>query len=535
MEYLTAATLLILLLWGWQVLTTGSAPFVFNGTTKRFGVLALAGLISLLVSPNKVEGLLAPFGAGTFLCFFSLALIAPTLLSEKTRVTLRWTIMIAVSVVGLLVLYQFMGLAKLIEINAELMTVFIVTIPVIFREAVHRKKSGPDTHMIAAIVMGVACFGGLVLTGYQTLPSWQTSTLPFWANWQMILESYKNWQNLLVGVGAQNFLSAFTLGRPAAINMMPIWDTRFLGGSSLLFHIATVYGLIGVAALGWFLTSLHPVAIFSFLFLPPSFPALIVVGAFLIISKQHTHTIVAKNALARLAAVVVMVLLGIAGYGLYRAIYAQRLFAQSLAAIQKRDGSGAYTLQISAIAKNPYITRYHTAYSQTNLAIAQTISNSASDSATATQLVQQAIREAKIAVNLAPENILAWENLALVYQTLTGVAQGAGQWATASYQKAVSLDPTNPVLRVRLGGTYAGEQKFDEAVQSYTAAITLKPDYANAYYNLAFVYRQQKKYAMAITALQETMKYMTPNIDERNRVQQELDALRDLVPSSPLP
>lgn len=533
MEYLAAVTLLILLLWGWRVLITGSAPFVFNGTTKRLGALVLAALISLSIAPNKVEGILAPFGAGTFLCFFLLALIAPPLFTEKIWGILRWTIMGVVSVVGLLVLYQFMGLSKFIEINAELLTVFIVTIPVIYSEVLHRKKSGPDTHMIAAIVTSVATLVGLLLTAYQIFPAWHTTTLPFWVNWQIILERYKNWYHLFFGVGAQHFLTAFTLGRPAALNMTPIWDTRFFMGSSLFFHIATVYGLAGVAALGWLLTVVHPVAILAFLFLPPSFPALVLVATILILSESYHPTSLEGSHPSRLIAIFVFLAVGTASYGLYRAFSAERSFERSLKAREALDGNGAYTYQIQAITKSPFVSRYRIAYSQTNLDLADAIAKNATSSAdtrqTATQLIQQAIREAKIAVNLTPESVLAWENLAWVYQTLTGVAQGADQWSVASFQKAVSLDPTNPILRLRLGGAYVGQQKFDAAVQSYQAAINLKPDYANAYYNLAFVYRQQKKYLLAAQTIKETRRYVTSGADEERRLQEELDELTELL------
>lgn len=526
---LVGATIIILILWGLRVLATGTVTLAWNRNVKGLGILAAAALVSILLSPNKVEALLAPFGAGTLLSVFIITMIGSTFLDEQGKNILKWFLMTTVSLLGLLTIYQFVGLTKLIEINAGLLTMFIVMLPIMIGEALRKKH--------VAMVMSVACLGGLALTAYQVLGKWGLTTLPFWVNWQILLESYKNWKHLLVGVGAENFLAAFTSGRPAALNMTPLWNTRFTVGSSMLFHVATVYGLLGTAALSWFLAGLHPVillpAALTLVFLPPSLPALAVITTLLIISES-THPIsLARGGLTKLIAIVVLLVVGTTGYGLYRAYAAELVFSQSIRALEAHNGTEGYNFQIQAITQNPKITRFHIAYSQTNLALANAISGAASPSAedrqTATQLIQQAIREAKLAVNMAPTNILAWENIASVYQTLTGVAQGADQWTVAAYQQAMQLDPTNPVIRLRLGGAYVGQQKFDQAVESYMAAITLKPDYANAYYNLAFAYKQENKYLLAALALKETLKYVTPDGDDRNRTQKELDDIRELL------
>lgn len=550
---LVGSAIIILILWGLWVLATGTVTIAWNGTTKRLGILAAASLVSLLLLPNKVEALLAPFGVGTLLSLFLIAVVGSTFLDEKAHSILKWTLMTTVSLSGLLSIYQFFGLGKMLfpwtpvgpPAGGGLITILIVTLPLLIGEALHRKKSGHDTHMIVAVTMTIASLGGLILTAYQVLPKWGTTTLPFWTNWQILLESYKNWKQLLVGVGAENFLAAFTAGRPAGLNMTPLWNMRFTVGSSMLFHIATVYGVLGAAAFVWFLLGCIKskniplqvsllLAVLSFIFLPPSFPALVVIVTLLILAEP---VLVPKRFnllwLRYPTAVFFLLLVSVASYGLVRAYGAELAFGRSVRALEARNGTASYNFQIQAITQNPNVTRFHTSYSQTNLALAGAISGTASPSAedrqTATQLIQQAIREAKLAVNMAPTNILAWENIASVYQTLTGVAQGADQWTIAAYARAMQLDPTNPVIRLRLGGAYVGQQKLDLAAESYTTAINLKPDYANAYYNLAFAYKQEKKYLLAALALKETLKYVTPGGDDRSRTQKELDEIRELL------
>jgi len=93
----------------------------------------------------------------------------------------------------------------------------------------------------------------------------------------------------------------------------------------------------------------------------------------------------------------------------------------------------------------------------------------------------------------------------------------------------MQLDPTNPTIRLRLGGAYVGQQKFDEALASYNAASSLKPDYANVYYNMGFAYREQKKYVQASQALLEALKYVTPGSDDERQAKKELDEVTQLL------
>lgn len=549
---LAGTSLFLFFLWGLQAALTGSLPWNKSALVKSLGILVLASLVSLVFSPNKTESILTPFGLGTFLSLFLLASVGSAFLDEKARIILRWALMTTVSLSGLLAIYQFFGLGKIlfpwtpVGTDVGLMTVLLITLPVLIRETFHRKHAGHDTHMIVALVMSIACGGGLILTAYQVLGKWGTTTLPFWVNWEILLENYKNLKQLMVGVGAQNFLGAFTAGRPATINMTGLWNTRFVVGSSMLFHMATVQGLVGLVGVVWFLTRLrNPILLLgalSLVFLPPSFPALVVIVTILmLIEPVHiVHTKLPHKKIIRYAVVLILFLIfATTIYGFGRAASAEFAFGKSLAAFDKREGTNAYNLQIQAITLNPNVARFHMAYAQTNLALANAISGSASISATkeqldkdrqtTTQLIQQAIREAKIAIGLAPTNILAWENIASVYQTLAGVAQGADQWTIAAYQQAMQLDPTNPTIRLRLGGAYVGQQKFDEAIASYNAAASLKPDYANVYYNMGFAYREQKKYLQASQALLEALKYVTPGSADEGQAKKELNEVTELL------
>lgn len=573
---LLGGSVILLGLWGLRVLTTKSLAVSPGEGVRTIGLLGLVALTSLLIrSPNKIEAMLSPFGVGTFAALAIFVGFGDTFFDEKDKHLLQRIMYVSISLTGLIAIYQFFGLGKYLLPNSPfvqnplwtpvgtsvgLMTILAVTIPLLVREIYDRHRAGHDTPMIIGVVMVIACIGGLFITVSQMFPLWSTTTLPFWASWSLLLESYKYAPQTILGVGGENFLAAFTRGRPASLNLTPLWNTRFTMSSSMLFHIATIYGALGLAAFLYFLKQLvfpdkkggHPtpvwirislwLAALALVLLPPSFPAFIVVVVLLWTTRppRLIHRSIPQANLAVILGLVVLILVAGSSYGLVRAYMAEASFSKSLTKLDARDGTNAYNLQIDAITKNPSVSRYHMVYSQTNMAIAGNLANTATGSSTqsaeasnnrqlTTQLIQQAIREAKLAVNLAPINIIAWENLADIYQTLTGAAKGADQWTIASYQQAIQLDPTNPVLRLRLGGAYVAMQALDRARDSYLAAISLKPDFANAYYNLSFVYKQQKLFLAAAQVLKETQKYVTAGSDDATRIEKELAAMRELL------
>ena len=83
---LVGTSLILFFLWGLRAALTGSLQWNKSGLVISLGILVLASLMSLLFSPNKTEGVLAPFGLGTFLSLFFIALVGATFLDEKGKI-----------------------------------------------------------------------------------------------------------------------------------------------------------------------------------------------------------------------------------------------------------------------------------------------------------------------------------------------------------------------------------------------------------------------------------------------------------------
>lgn len=220
----------------------------------------------------------------------------------------------------------------------------------------------------------------------------------------------------------------------------------------------------------------------------------------------------------------IVLVLSYVSYWLAAAEYA---FGKSLLEAAANRGNETYRLMIRAIQLNPYELRYRISYSQTNLALANSIASKEditdTDRATIQQLVEQAIQEGKAAVALNRLQAGNWANLANIYRNLVNVATGADQWAVASYQQAIALDPNNPQLRLVYGQLLYSLNQFDAAQRQFEAATLLKPDFSNAYYNLAFAYKQQEKWQLAKLSFEQTLNLVEIGSQDYETTKKDLD------------
>lgn len=70
--------------------------------------------------------------------------------------------------------------------------------------------------------------------------------------------------------------------------------------------------------------------------------------------------------------------------------------------------------------------------------------------------------------------------------------------ALADLERAIQLDPDSPIAFFRIGAVYRVLERNHEAIEAYTAAIELAPDYASAFNNRAWTYLQNDEVENAI-------------------------------------
>ena len=101
----------------------------------------------------------------------------------------------------------------------------------------------------------------------------------------------------------------------------------------------------------------------------------------------------------------------------------------------------------------------------------------------------EAIDEFKQVVRLAIKDepkILALYNMGNAYSDI-----GQYQQAIESYQAAIKLNSTLSKPHNNLGLAYAASNRLADALAEFQQAVKLKPDYAEAHYNLGVAYLQQ--------------------------------------------
>lgn len=440
--------------------------------------------------------------------------------------------------------------------------------------AITRKET---LEKVILFLLSAVISAALVLLIYYSFPGKDTAPvyLPHRFGYAIALETLKNPSTLLFGYGPEQFANAYQRTRPAGLNLTDYWNVRFTSSSNEVFQAITTLGLLGLVSWIWFTiasfktikngsgtnyTRTFKIAIAGILllfFLIPAtylhlFTFFIVIMVWSIAMKTSKDPLVSNlnldlnsikiirpsstntdqkpvPILPYLVAIPSIILAIGVLYLTSRAYAAEMTFKQALDAAVKNDGLTTYNLQRQAILQNPYNSRYHRAYSATNLALANSIAGKENptdeDRQNISQLIQQSIREAKAAVALDPQNSLNWENLTFVYRSLINVAQNADSWTVAALAQAIQNNPSNPQLRLELGGVYYSLSRYDQAIRMYQQAAELKPDWANAYYNLSAAHKQKKELAPAYDYLRQVLRLVPQDSADYTKAQGELEEL----------
>lgn len=398
-------------------------------------------------------------------------------------------------------------------------------------------------------------------------------------------------QSLLLGSGYGTFAADFTRYIAPTFNAYPFWNLTFAFSSSYLLELLATAGVLGLFAFCFifvnFLRSkakpsnpffLATFSIFVFsLLIPFSFSLVFLLFALLALfvahrgienakgfepitlnfvtlqqglislneehSKKNKENLILPVIFLTVGVVIsVFVLFYLSGTGggprkgYLSLITSDLKFARSFSPDALRSGTETYNLQTQAINEYPYRSDYYRLFSQINLALAANLV-SAQEGRQPTEevqsniigLLQQSINSARQAVTLSPFSSLNWQNLGQVYRNLIGVGENAEQFAIASYNQAILLNPANPGLRIELGGIYYQLQQWDLAQNTFTVATQLKEDYANAYYNLGHVLEEKGDLNNALLQYQAVRQLVANDEANRKIIDGEIKALQEKI------
>lgn len=440
--------------------------------------------------------------------------------------------------------------------------------------------------LIAAIVVGL----GLGLIAYQViaLPN-KPVILPYIYGFQTAFASISQDAqrfivSLLFGSGYGTFLVDFTRFKIAGFNLeQSIWNLSFSFSSSYFLELIATSGLLGALSfLGivvqlirsrvsknplfaavivtFILSFLLP---FSFINVALFFVLLAIYVSYLNVAQdKRVYDVVLSLVMTKkgmfsfeatpedevkrnkesiilpgVILLLVVLIVGFFGFYTYKFTLSDLKFTESLRQASLNNGQATYQLQNEAIGEFPYRSDYYRIFSQVNLALANSLSNSVPEGKQPSQelqqnivaLLQQAINSGRNAVIISPQTSLNWQNLAQIYRNLIGVGENAEQFSIASQNQAIALDPYNPQLYIQLGGIYYQLKNWDQAQNQFQIAINLKRDFANAYYNLGHTLEEKGDLENALAAYQIVKQLSQGNNDNLKAINAEISALEEKI------
>ncbi len=568
---------------------TKKMTWTSNPALQSFLLIILAYILSIVLSsPNKIQAVFRPqyglvmiLGMMAYYLYasntFKKAFINPILVLSGSGLVASLIAMVMLvdpfrnanlpAFWGFLQNTSFNTVGSSIDLLSFLVFVLVGAAFYMFR----LKRAGHHRHdeNKGIVVLLSVVIGAIVLTMAFSLFSIAQSILtsgaqviipPFSLSWYAAIEVLKNPLTAVFGVGVDNFSVIFTKVRDINYNVSSLWQVNsFSTSRSTVLHILTELGLLGLTGFSILFFSIYRklgkakienAALFItsavlLLLLPPSIMSFFMffVALALVVSDLRNEEKFEEYEvdLTRLVpahiglSVIGFLFIGTSIYFIGKNFLAEVYFKRSIDAIAENSLQKLYDNQRKAVEYNPYNEEFRRNFSQTNLLVANNIAAKGAeqitdaDRQTIAQTLQIAISEAKSAVALNPGRVTNWQNLATVYRQILNAVQQAPLWTISSYQQAILLDSYNPTLRLELGSVYYLLQQYDQAQRLFEQAVSLKPDWANAHYNLAWAYYQKELYGNAVQQMQIVTDLLDPAQaqEDYKRAQKDLEMMRE--------
>lgn len=538
-------------------------------------------ILSLIfVTSNKIDSMIDPFGAGTFI---SLILIYFFLKQfSLTKEIIENPLAASASILSVIAILEFTKVMEKLPIGAfyknvlfspagslltlaSFLVVVLIMIAVNLYQANSKKISFDLKNSLFFTASIITAAGVAVTLILMTSKDYAPLILPYNFGWSISADSLKKPLNAFFGTGLGNFVNVFTQFKPTEINLQSLWSFRFSSSSNFYFQILTELGIFGFASFCFMIIRLirlkskleyrfYIIAIlFTVLLIPANLLLLALLFIFLaLISKNTSHRSFVypkqqaadplvhafsesqnqnqgenNNYLIIMAFPFVAVCL-MAFYFMGQAYRAEILMAKGIVQATRGNAQLTYDYQREAVVLSPYYSPYRLIFAQTNYALATLIAQkqqlSQNDQQTLSQLLTQAINNAKIAINLNPSS-LPWQTLAELYKRLLGVTADAANWSATAYNQAITFDPSNPSLRISYGQLYYAVKAYDLAIRQFEVAAALKSDLANSWYNLANAYREKGDVTQSRAMYEKTLTLVKQGTNDYDRVKAEMDAL----------
>lgn len=544
---------------------------------------------AFFMSPTKVlslTGVTTLFSA-LFIIFFTFTSTTPNIKVIKRQI---FALILSVTLISLVTILHFFNLiaplfaseifkSKYLNLTGGIVPALAFSIPILvgilsYIYFTEKLKTKIFLFFVSGIIIA-ACVINISLI----LPSNGVSpivSLPLRASWSVALDIFKFPGTALIGSGPETYMTTFTRLRPSYLNNSTnLWNIRFTESGSFFLTLLTTVGLIGgLSFLFAFLKNISlGIKSFSESDIKPELSFLIVsligflvsfcftsggivgiaVGILLLgtitqVFKKSEHKLV-KNLRFNLSnedfqnktlssflpifSLIISLAL-LATYWTFGArFYKATLLLNEARQKVSTDIAGSFLKQSEAQKLNVYDATYQLVMSQTYQQVAlfylQKKEPVEQDKKNAIETMQRAIDSGKRAATLDPFNVMVWENLSNVYQSFIGAAEGAENLAISHLAQAISLDPTNPRLRLQLGILYYNLNDKVQALKLINQAQELKPNWEMPYLNLYSYYMEAKDFQRAKANLEQVVSLTSPQSPDYEKLQAELKKLTSQI------
>ena len=210
-----------------------------------------------------------------------------------------------------------------------------------------------------------------------------------------------------------------------------------------------------------------------------------------------------KSAIRTLVFIAACVLLVLACITTLRATLSDMYLGRAATHVASGDIAGAGALVGQSLFIFPYNDNAQRAAVQLGLArLGELVATGKTDDAARQELqatLSETIQHGLTAVSINGRDYQNWLTLAVLYQNLAGVGvQGAFDNAKAAYERAISENPTNPLLLAQLAQLEIGQGNTTVALEDLNKALALKADFPAAYYFRSQIEASRGDFAAAI-------------------------------------
>lgn len=433
-----------------------------------------------------------------------------------------------------------------------------------------------DDHRFSLVIGMFVLFVVSILFAFFGVPRWLSLRLPLEVSlsqdvsWQVATSAVtSNVKSFLLGGGPATFVFDFSKYRPESFNSNFAWNVRFGQPSSTMIELFAALGVLGMVAfiaiillafgsvlvtwfrkvgaggvlarmaqdgasrdhLPWFwaVASAWLTLLIAAFFLTFNsvlwlvfffFLALLAALATLVLKDtESVHRYSLKTSpqytlLVSFGFIIACAAILVFGIFLTRFLAGEVAYASGLRSVVANQPEAAISNFSRAISYHPRRPVYHISLAQSYLLQGLKIVGSGqSDPNLITTLVALAVNEAKRATELSPANVAGWQSLATMYANARPIAPDANIWVVRSLERAIELEGTNPILHVQLGNAQFVARQFDVAIKEYQRAVQLKPDYIDAYLNLALLEEGMGKVDDSLNHLSQALLIQPQNTD----------------------